>query len=568
MSRSLSAPRGVSRAMVAGTIALALAVLAAIGFAPKANADFTTGKCAGPNITGRGGSFARDAHAVFNFNFKNNYCVGTPGFGTINVTYEPQGSGAGVNTMVDRTLVPRFGHTDDPPTPAQVAQMNAGTADPATDANPNDNAKVHVIPAAVGAVVAMVNFPDGCDVNDLPAASKTPEQNLDGDATPDDVIRVLFTKAQYEAIWAQGAAEGSPAAPYVTWRGVFPTLQNNAGCNEPIIRVVRFDQSGTTFAFKDYLSSINPSRLWKTKYATTQANLTREWPGATFGARADCSGTPNGPGSQDDAIDHLTTGCANGNGSLVSKLIATDGSIGYSDISTARNASPSLAITPEANDNDTYWTEVQNGSDTFTEPTADPNGFRTDGTKGANCLAAVPTGVPADTFGDWSNTSAVNAPSGYGVCTLTYGLVFDDNAAVWGTGPGRRPRPARSRTTGRAPFRTPPRASCSRQTTRRFRRTSSRSPAPGSRRSAGTRRPPAALATAAVTPAAVTPAVAVASRAPRRATRATNSRCRGRRSRPKRVARPSRSSSPAPASSTCSAPPSPAARRSRSGTSC
>jgi ABC-type phosphate transport system substrate-binding protein len=422
---------------LAGVIALALSALAALGLAAQADAAFTTGKCAGPDIVGRGASFARDAHKVFNFNFKNNYCNGTPGFGLINVSYEALGSGAGRLSMKVREDTPRFGMSDEPPIVSEVAQMNAGTGnEPADkDSDPSDNGKIHVIPAAVGAVAALVNFPDGCDVGALPEASRTPEQNLDADGTPDDVMRVRFNKSQYEAVWAQnGEAVPGGAAPYVTWRDVFPSLEDTAACKKPIVRVVRFDESGTTFAFKDYLNSLNGARGWKTTYAFG-ANQTKEWPGAEYGKRTDCSGEPNGPGAKPDSEDHLTSGCSNGNGSLVSKLISTDGSVGYSDVSTARNASPSLAIEPEANDNDTYWTQVQNGADAFVEPTADANGFRTDGFKGANCQATEFDGVPANTFGDWAQASGVNSKVGYGICTMTYGLIFDDNADVWGNSP-------------------------------------------------------------------------------------------------------------------------------------
>ena len=193
MSRSLSAPRGVSRAMVAGTIALALAVLAAIGFAPKANADFTTGKCAGPNITGRGGSFARDAHAVFNFNFKHNYCAGTPGFGTINVTYEPPGSGAGVN--VDRSTGrwcrasahrrpadPGTGRADEHRHRPTRAQTRTRTTTRKSTWFPRRSVRLWRWSTSLTAATSTTS----------PAASKTPEQNLDADATPDDVIRVLL----------------------------------------------------------------------------------------------------------------------------------------------------------------------------------------------------------------------------------------------------------------------------------------------------------------------------------------------------------------------------------------
>lgn len=428
MSRSFDAPRWGRSAAVAGAIALLLSALVAVCLTTRADAAFTTGKCAGADIVGRGASFARDAHNVFINNFQPIYCAGTPALSE--VTYEALGSGAGrLSVKVREAGGPRFGMTDEPPTPAEVAQMNAGTGnEPAeSDVNPADNGQIHVIPAAVGAVAPLVNFPDNCDVNLLPAGAKTAEQDLDNDMVPDDVIRVRFTKAQFENIWAKSASADE-------WDEVFPALEADADCNKPIIRVVRFDDSGTSFAFKDYLNTIDGGEGWLTTYVSGTVK-TREWPNATFGTRSDCAGSPNGPGSQEDSIDHLTSGCSNGNGSLVAKLVATDGSVGYSDVSTARSNSPSLAITPEGNDNDTYWTQIENGANTFTEPTSSPNGFRTDGPKGANCQTTEFTGLPASTLGDWSKATGVTSEVGYGICTLTYGLVFDDNSDVWGSSP-------------------------------------------------------------------------------------------------------------------------------------
>ncbi len=423
---------------------MVLAVLAAVGLASPANAAFATGKCSGADITGRGASFARDAHNIFINNFKPVYCAGTPKLAS--VTYEALGSGAGRDSMKVREVGgPRFGMTDEPPSVLEVQQMNTGVGpkgDPAKDnANTGDDGQIHVIPAAVGAVPPLVNFPNGCDVSKLDAASRTPEQNLDGDATPDDVIRVLFTKAEFESIWEKESTAD-------TWHEVFPELAGEAACEKPIIRVVRFDDSGTTFTFKDYLHSIDGAEGWLTTYVPSEGAKSREWPNATFGLREDCPKVvvggvevfPSGPGADSTEAsnpgpDQLTSGCANGNGSLVAKLVATDGSIGYSDISTARSNNPSLAITPEGNDNDTYWTQVQNGSNAFTEPTSNPNGFRTDGPKGANCLDTTFTSVPGTTLGDWSKASGVNSAEGFGICTLTYGLVFDDNADAWGNSP-------------------------------------------------------------------------------------------------------------------------------------
>lgn len=448
MSRTLSAPRRGLSAAQAGVLALALTVLAVLGLAAEANAAFTTPKCGGPSITGEGGSFAKDAHGVFNFNFKNSYCPGT----SSNVTYAANGSGAGVKSVTLRTLTPRFGQTDDPPTSEQVALMNAGaTVDPGAnkavteaDVDPSNNGKIHVVPAAVGAVVAMVNLPESCDAKLLTAAHRTDNA---GSTADDKLLRVRFSKSEFEQVWAQGASGGPSAVPYLDWDEVLTELNTDADCHKPIIRVVRFDQSGTTFTFKDYLNSINPAREWKTKWSTTGTNLTREWPGATFGPRTDCAGTPEGPGGgATQETDNLTSGCGNGNGNLVDKLIATDGSVGYSDLATAR--SKGLAINPTSGaeaPTTPYWTQVQNGSGTFTEPSADANGFRTDGSKGANCLKATFANVPASpaadpTFGDWSQTSGVNSPdkegaTPYGICTLTYGLVFDDNSTVWGNTP-------------------------------------------------------------------------------------------------------------------------------------
>jgi ABC-type phosphate transport system substrate-binding protein len=427
MSDTTSAPVLGVRAIGAGLIALLLMAMAAFALAPRASADFTTAKCEGPNINGEGGSFARDAQTVFNANFKTNYCIGTSGFGSINVAYAPEGSGAGVTAMVNRALTPRFGGTDDPPTATQVAQMNAGTTTPGTDAIATDNGKIHVFPIAVGSVVALVNPPDGCNLETLNDEFRTVSAaEITSTPAKKGLLRVRFPKDLFEEVWA-----GESNAK---WTEAFPEL-SGANCEVPITRVVRFDQSGTTFTLKDYLSTIDPAREWKTKYATQGTILTREWPNATFGPLADCSGA-EGPGSQADNIDHLTSACTKGNGPLIAKLLLVDGSIGYADLATARNNSTTLALDASKTTVPTgaYWTQVENGAGDFTEPTADEaNGYKATGaTKGSNCLDAEFKNVPTSSFGDWANTSGVNSNEGWGICTLTYALAFDDNAAVWG----------------------------------------------------------------------------------------------------------------------------------------
>jgi ABC-type phosphate transport system substrate-binding protein len=444
MSRTLGAPRWGLSAVWAGALAFALIVLAAVGLAPRADAAFSLTPCNGVEVTGRGASFARDAHGVFNTYFHASVCPGT----SADINYEPQGSGAGRTSMMVRNGTPRFGMSDEPPTPKQILQMNKGTTgDPNDPANPDvintaDDGLMHVVPAAVGAVAPLVNLPNGCTqekINLIPtdpaqSVSRTTEQDRTTDGVPDGVVRLRFKKSKYEEIWAQGA--GGPST-YMKWEDLVPTFAGTgATCGEmPVIRVVRFDESGTTFAFKDYLHTINEARGWKTTYSTVEPALTRDWPGATFGARTDCGGTSGPGGGATEATDQLTSSCSGNAANLVTKLIGTDGSVSYADVSTARTAG--IEITPRVNagsafDNDTYWTQVQNGSGDFTEPTSNQFGFRTDGAPGANCAATTFKNVPATTLGSWATTTGVNSAAGYGICTLTYGLVFEDSSDVWG----------------------------------------------------------------------------------------------------------------------------------------
>jgi ABC-type phosphate transport system substrate-binding protein len=428
MSNSLSGPARGLRPVATGLLALLLLAFAAATLASKAHAEFSLGKCEGSDVIGQGSSFQKEAQKLFNEHFANDYCVGTPGQGLLNVTYEPTGSGAGIKSMELRTGTTRFGGTDDPPTPAQVNLINSGAEEVGGKLEPDkistDDGKVHVVPVAVGAVAPLVNFPDGCNPEQLKDEYRTVSKaEIEGSAAKKALLRVRMPKALFEKIWAFEAG-------FRNWNEAFPEL-TGAACEKPIMRVVRFDQSGSSFAFKDYLSRINPARGWLTTYATGP-NETKEWPGAEYGTGGQCGATA-APGKQEDSVDHLTSGCANGNGALVPKLQATDGSIGYSDLATARSLGTVLDPTKTAEAPTTpYWTQVQNGNGAFTEPTFSADGFETVGQKGSNCKTVEFTGIPANTLADWSKVSGVNSKVGYGICTLTYALLFDDNAAAWG----------------------------------------------------------------------------------------------------------------------------------------
>src|SRR5262245_50636118 len=208
MSRTVSAPRwGLGTSMV-GIAALTVAILAALSLASRADAAFTIGKCAGEDVPANGASFATNAHNfVFKPSFANSYCADTPfsGAGAPVITYTGNGSGAGRAAMMDRSTTSRFAGSDEPPVPTEIQKMNTGVGkegNPAADPDPSDNGQIHVIPAAIGAVAALVNWPDACSISELPAGAKTAEQDLDNDLTPDGVVRVRFTRQQFEGIWS------------------------------------------------------------------------------------------------------------------------------------------------------------------------------------------------------------------------------------------------------------------------------------------------------------------------------------------------------------------------------
>ena len=366
-----------------------MVLTASLALAPRGEASFTTGPCAGDSVLGRGTSFARDAHEGWKLGFESTFCLST-GLPAPTVTYESQDSSAGLDGMKERVAGgPRFGATDYPPSPAVVGEINEGN--PASD---GDDARVHVIPAAVGAVVVLVNFPDDCDIKSLPDASET------APAATDFTNRIKLTKTQLEQVFA-----GDPLAD--TWGELFPDLKaldaggkTTAEClAQPIKRVARSDNSGTTSALKAFLGpvfSAIPNTVWP-----------NEKPGDPV----------TGPFPETLVNDN-------------------DGSIGYGDLPTARENS--FQITPctgdECNsqrDDDKFWIPVPNGSSEFAEPTADPDSYKT-GQEGSNCGSATFSGQPADTLGDWTPVSGVNSSVGWPICTLIYGLLFDYHEDAYG----------------------------------------------------------------------------------------------------------------------------------------
>lgn len=373
--------------------------------APAALADWETAKqpCSGESIQGRGASFQNNANTGFNGVFRSaDGCAGL--VATVpQVFYDPAGSGAGraslgartaANPNQDRDPAVRFAGTDEPPTPAERLQIEKGATDAnGADATTADDGSVHVIPVAIGAVTVAVRLPDGCT---YAGATNKP---LDGN-------RPAMTNVTLEKVFAGEIA---------TWGDAVPGISCAAA---PIKRVVRLDSSGTTFAFKQLLAAINPTRGWSALGNTA-------WP-------------------NDSGATAVVRGASNGNGPLATALGNTQGGIGYGDLGGIRNASSNLFRWTDAADV-TFWLPLQRRDTvTYDDPQAAADGYKSTSTaRGANCATVTPRNVPTSSLGDWSKVDSTYTTTGYGACTLTYVLAFDDNSTVYCNSAGEE-RKARS----------------------------------------------------------------------------------------------------------------------------
>ncbi|HTE59961.1 MAG TPA: substrate-binding domain-containing protein, partial [Solirubrobacteraceae bacterium] len=384
---------------------MAVAAVGALGLlalaAPGSDAAFKTGSCGGTDITGSGATFQTGAHTkLWATTALANYCGGvTPPIVTWNVS-GTTGSGYGRRVMGDRSgdnqdgnksrtgYAERFGGSDEPPTATAVANMNKGS-----DAI-GDEGVVHTIPVSLGAIAILVNLPVGC-TNIYDGANVS-------DPTEDERKRIQLTGAQVERAFRGEAV----------WADLVPSIQPAACRTLAVKRVVRSDDSGSTYALKDYLRTQgDPGFGWLTTYISNPN--TTNWPNP--GTLVKSAGGP----------------------AVVTTASTTDGSISYAELDTARvNASKAFERQADVND-DTYWVQV-GPVGSFRDPARHPDGFLAntlEDKKGANCEGAPISGVPGGddpTLGLWTDTTAVNGAGAYAICTLTYGLAFDDNAAAYG----------------------------------------------------------------------------------------------------------------------------------------
>jgi hypothetical protein len=509
-SLPLTVERGRIRAALAALCAMtALAVVAAVAPSP-AHAAFTLERCQGSAVEGEGSSLQKTAQLSF-WDSSQVYLSEVPsafgcGPSAPQVNFKSASSGCGLDAMGAGSPAKECSYESEeekkgePSAGFRAADDRFGASDFAPNLTEEENidkgptggqheGKIHVIPVAGAAITVIVHFPEGCKlkspgsgttpasgvgsanentttggVNDPKGPVGDPAEFATDDSETEETLRVHIPAKALEEIWEH---------KITTW-GAIPTptgtstLENYmtgtptssqetvTHCGEvPIRRIVRLDTSGTSYNFKAYLSLL-PSfgedggkALWR---EGTVGTTNTAWP---LGSASDTGVPPvavNGSNICIETTNEICHAAASGGSGLTSAVTATDGSIGYVDLASAREKG--FTIEPKKVDH-TYWIPLQpvNPSTTpgtvtpevFDEPTTDPTAHFSPAlntsTRGGNCAGAdwrgYPTATaeqPDPTLGNWSNAIATGGTS-YPVCAITYDLAFDDDAPVYGNTP-------------------------------------------------------------------------------------------------------------------------------------
>jgi hypothetical protein len=396
---------------IASACILSAASVAALAVPGAASAAST--QCSGVNIGGQGSSLQK----VVQLNFWN------PGFNTSTdkfacsgvqgtkakptVVYNADGSGAGINSWGAKTGTPEgavngFGAangyvgTDEPPNAEQITNIESNTS-------PVTKNTLMTIPVAQESIAIVFHLPAGCSATSTVAPG-----------------RLVVSNATLEGIYA---------GTIKTW-GSFTEggdAVTGAGCStDTITPVARFDQSGQTHIFKQYLNLIDTGTLETASGSETwgqlsEGNLNTTWPTA--------AGVIKPP--------------AKGGGEVIKLVAATAGSVGYANLAEARANASFVPPTGGANQA-TFWGELQNGSKgkgakvvpTFQDPATNGD---VAAIGDANCKKTAYTNNEGKPFpppavtAPWNNVTTSVTEKSYTLCGLTYILAFTKYSLLPGT---------------------------------------------------------------------------------------------------------------------------------------
>ncbi|MGA9876997.1 MAG: hypothetical protein WBQ21_14435 [Solirubrobacteraceae bacterium] len=521
VSLPLTAERGSIRVAFAALCTIAVLAVVAVGLPTPAHAAITACENGAPTggvetIGIQGSSLQKSAIEFWNSSkiyLSENLDAFGCGSGGGKVEYLSKSSGCGLDSMGAgiaaegcslsgkyeeagyRDSTVRIGASDFPPDAVEQENINNGPT------GGQHAGKIHVLPVASAAVAVVVHFPAGCSLtntntekaasgvgtvnDDITTGGVNDPTNLEtGDTEANESLRVHITAQALEEIWEHKITTWG-AIPTPTGNSTLGAWMSPSSCAAaPIFRIARFDTSGTTYNFKAYLSLLpsfgedGGTKLWKegqvgstntawplseagktgipAEVAKVAGEMVKSESGAIVagGAAEECTTTisPN----------QICRANAEGGGALAKAVNATNGSIGYLDLATARKEGFTMEV---SKDDHTYWLPLQAVNPAASEPSnriEDPLVFDEPTThpmahfsttqvaeKGANCEKADYRGFPTasaaepdPTLANWSNAIATGG-SAYPVCAITYDLAFQNDASVYGS---QAPEEERART--------------------------------------------------------------------------------------------------------------------------
>jgi ABC-type phosphate transport system substrate-binding protein len=409
--KSLSARRIITAGIVSATAACALVV-------PGAASASIGQQCSGASVGGQGSSLQKIAQELlwapgFNKSTDKFACSGKQGDKKEpTIAYNPSGSGAGLRSWGAEAKESKeikfdptnaFVGTDEPPNATQRSEIinQESTATSGT---------LMTIPVAQEAVAIIFHLPTGCTATSSAASGRL----VLNDATLEGIFAGTVTT------WGQLTDGGD-------------TLTGTGCAADPIVPVVRFDQSGTTHIFKRYLGLIDTGTLETTSGSETWDDLSEGTLNTLWPTKA-----------------NVQKPTVKGGGELIKKLEAVPGSIGYVNIAEAREHA-SLVPPAGGAKEPMFWGELENGTKgkgkslkfTYADPAnngdvaalAESNCKKTAYTNGTNSFP------PPSVTGLWNEVTTSVPGSivevkekGYSLCGLTFDLAFTKYGLLEGKG--------------------------------------------------------------------------------------------------------------------------------------
>lgn len=369
---------GVRAGLLMGTSAAVLAI-AGIG----ASSAVAAPAC--PNagtIAGRGSSLQKEAQAVWTAGYTAD-CTSKPTKAEYTSTSSGSGlEGFGFKGTSSVTYSLQFIGSDDAPNATQIASAETAGL----------GAKPIIVPVAQTAIAIDVHPPTGCKF-------KTGKG---------------ITWANLNQIWG--------GSTITEWSQIANIEATTAGaCNKPITRVVRSDGSGTTYQFKNYLSTL------ETTTGITAEGLPCTTDGHTKWAELEEVGAANKPNI---TWPHCSASASSlepveGGGGVAAKVVELEGSIGYSALPDTK----SKGATPALLENSNVGGEVKY-AEAGKEETKEGLTYKT--ARCENSRYEVPAGAQSSGSGvavNWSTVFGAQPKIGgseYPLCTLTYDVGWNN----------------------------------------------------------------------------------------------------------------------------------------------